>query len=113
WPVNGFVFLAADVKGVFHVTGVRTYALPVYARQERARSRPIRQTPISQRLGNLSSSSSTLPVRPQGRAGIFFDKIPAAFCTFVRSEERRVGKEGGGRWWAWTRGEEEVIGQAE
>src|SRR5690606_39605256 len=72
-----FFFQAEDGIRDFHVTGVQTCALPIFAR----------------RLGGVRDAA----VRLRGR--LRHGHVCAAVHQRLRSEERRVGKECRSRWW--------------
>src|SRR5688572_31582717 len=74
-----FFFQAEDGIRDLTVTGVQTCALPIYLRHPEAPG---------------LASSLRLPPGDGGRAQV----VGGAERTFVRSEERRVGKECRSRW---------------
>src|SRR5690606_40985226 len=96
--VSSFFFQAEDGIRDFHVTGVQTCALPIYAiagtvlpcLRRPAYRQALRVHRLPGRLRALRTPSSPIPLRcvriPGGEA---------ARCA--RSEERRVGKEGRSR----------------
>src|SRR5690606_40004336 len=73
-----FFFQAEDGIRDFHVTGVQTCALPIYGVGARVRRLTIREP---------TCPSPRTPPRPR-----------RASRASIRSEERRVGKEGRSRW---------------
>src|SRR5690606_39933701 len=95
-----FFFQAEDGIRDFHVTGVQTCALPIWPGRSGGRRRPVKDPPSVSSVDHLWSAvvrkanhgssccvcwgAGGLPggIQPSGR----------------RSEERRVGKEGGRRW---------------
>src|SRR5690606_41071178 len=91
-----FFFQAEDGIRDFHVTGVQTCALPIYARRSRepfcllfqeilfSIPRSILTTEISRLRG----------IRLRAMVSVFRDTL----CQSRRSEERRVGKECRSRW---------------
>src|SRR5437660_7234594 len=98
-----FFFQAEDGIRDGHVTGVQTCALPIFGfsfDNERPRHR---------RWGEAFSLASRLVTNGEYRAFMEEDayRRPELWLsdgwTLVRSEERRVGKEGGERWGAWHR----------
>src|SRR5690606_41038241 len=92
-----FFFQAEDGIRDFHVTGVQTCALPIY----RTRSR---RCPPSSSGGRSARCASTRPIspcrrtRPRGTAARSRASSSSQVVRVKRSEERRVGKEGGNRW---------------
>src|SRR5690606_40438608 len=85
--IDHFFFQAEDGIRDFHVTGVQTCALPI-------------------------STSNTKAVWRRWRSTIWCSTVPNVMCACLgggtatamvskRSEERRVGKEGGSRWSPW------------
>src|SRR5690606_39426809 len=96
-----FFFQAEDGIRDFHVTGVQTCALPI-CRQRPARRRPA-ATAAGRRRGNAAEAwwLRGRAMRPRGdlkqtRSGEGVDG-GAQQRGGARSEERRVGKEGGPR----------------
>src|SRR5438445_7704648 len=83
-----FFFQAEDGIRDIGVTGVQTCALPILLTFESER--------MNQSASNVSTSSSfsATCVAGTGRRS-----PPRAASTDLRSEERRVGKEGRSRWW--------------
>src|SRR5436189_3253362 len=91
-----FFFQAEDGIRDTSVTGVQTCALPIYRRrQRRLLARPQRRTGAPQphavhpRLLRARPAALGTLLQPPRREG------------GLRSEERRVGKEGRSRWWAY------------
>src|SRR5690606_39857423 len=89
-----FFFQGEDGIRGFHVTGVQTCALPIFqldgrATGDRGRAAGGRHRPGHTRAGQRAAGLRHAPVR--ARAG----------GRGVRSEERRVGKEGRTRWSPW------------
>src|SRR5690606_39423598 len=95
-----FFFQAEDGIRDFHVTGVQTCALPISSERCERSGASVSVT-VSSRMARVSDSvqagdwagatparARTATERSSRRAGIG-----------ARSEERRVGKEGRGRWW--------------
>src|SRR5690606_40128417 len=98
-----FFFQAEDGIRDFHVTGVQTCALPIFDIQEY--NLPLLDEPIPPSQGQYSkehtkkwaakiaSFDGYVFVTPEYNHG-----IPGALKNAIRSEERRVGKEGRSRW---------------
>src|SRR5690606_40752342 len=98
-------FQAEDGIRDFHVTGVQTCALPISAFGQ------IRKQPLPEILVQVHNAASHLPLLLIGGSDSDIDEaLPQAQLAALpeslrakllipRSEERRVGKEGRGRWW--------------
>src|SRR5690606_39691215 len=102
-------FQAEDGIRGFHVTGVQTCALPIYRLQE-AEFRKANAGLLDRNKRRIADLVETGKVRKRDR-----DDRPAAGTVLtreykgveyrvvsMRSEERRVGEERGGRWGAWA-----------
>src|SRR5690606_40197393 len=106
WCVCGivcfFFFQAEDGIRDFHVTGVQTCALPICAARAKA---PTGRKRLSGRIVRGSRQGTREEPRPAGPPEK--DGAPVSWAGGqTRSEERRVGKEGGGRGWAQPQGRE-------
>src|SRR5690606_40932437 len=90
-----FFFQAEDGIRDFHVTGVQTCALPIWAA-------PPRPAPAAVRPRRTAEARllrpRTRPPPPPGRRRKARPGRPPARATGCRSEERRVGKEWRARW---------------
>src|SRR5690606_40110837 len=85
-----FFFQAEDGIRDFHVTGVQTCALPIFAVSEEG----LRRVRVPALVVHGTDDILVLP-----RAGeITASLIPHARTSWFRSEERRVGKECRSRW---------------
>src|SRR5690606_40759464 len=93
---TGFFFFPAE-DGIrdFHVTGVQTCALPISIRRTRrcsssgARPASVARKPsMVAMLGRIIPAPLLMPVMAIGVS-------PSMICLEWRSEERRVGREGG------------------
>src|SRR5207253_7400947 len=92
-----------------HVTGVQTCALPISGAQA-VTPRALSVAGVTMLLGLAFAGCDALPGRPRPAdrerlpsqamafSALYGDNCAA--CHGVRSEERRVGKEGRSRWWA-------------
>src|SRR5688500_19349372 len=101
---SSFFVHAEDGIRDYNVTGVQTCALPIFRQAPtQRRAAPDRRAPVrsgsareAARRAARTSSGAEAP-GPPGR-----DSADAAHqgnaTPWVRSEERRVGKEGGARW---------------
>src|SRR5690606_39677752 len=91
-----FFFQAEDGMRDFHVTGVQTCALPILA------SRLGRQlvAAAAAAIEGLQSDASAVG-QPQEFTPSATAIGDGAWTLSVRSEERRVGKEGISRWWSY------------
>src|SRR5690606_39766216 len=95
-----FFFQAEDGIRVFHVTGVQTCALPISEKKAiEVDADALREYEGVYRID--ADAARVLRVvdgklTSQRTGGLAYPLIPVAKDTFVRSEERRVGK--GGRW---------------
>src|SRR5690606_40660818 len=92
WNVN-FFFQADDGIRDFHVTGVQTCALPIFALQQRDPIAFDERVDDGSRTG-LVLAQPAMAVVDEDR--LAFDPVahgPAATAALARSEERRVGKE--------------------
>src|SRR5690606_40760878 len=99
--VSSFFVQAEDGIRDFHVTGVQTCALPIFAHMEELQA----GTGVTQGKARELEAVADLPVDPL----TLFDREIGAGCqdlrddavrAVTRSEERRVGKEGRTRGWA-------------
>src|SRR5690606_39701697 len=96
----GFCFQAEDGIRDFHVTGVQTCALPIYEASSISSVRPSRLSPINtSRRSSLSVSVGTkTPTSDASDASRSIWQITASETAgLIRSEERRVGKDGSSR----------------
>src|SRR5437763_9362814 len=95
-PVCFFFFQAEDGIRDTSVTGVQTCALPICATGRRVR----RSTRHCHRGGRSRRSPPWVerPVRPTHRGAGRRKRSRRGRSWCRRSEERRVGKEGGSRW---------------
>src|SRR5690606_40521669 len=90
-----FVFFQAeDGIRVFHVTGVQTCALPISA--GRRRSSSTRTWPARRAVPAAPSTGRGFRASSRSRLSCPADSTPE---TWLRSEERRIGKECRSRWW--------------
>src|SRR5690606_39679596 len=105
-----FFFQAEDGIRDFHVTGVQTCALPISARSNFHADRDVPMTRAPTIRASWSAASPTpLPtawIRTTSPARSRRSVKSASCAVRKRSEERRVGKEGSGRWWPWQEKEE-------
>src|SRR5690606_40949139 len=93
---RGFFLQAEDGIRVFHVTGVQTCALPISGK--RTEKLPLPSAASHGPSPHTSAPwSATVPPSTGGRRGMkrHFPRRPEGE---PRSEERRVGKEGGPGW---------------
>src|SRR5690606_41052683 len=88
-----FFFLAEDGIRDFHVTGVQTCALPIYGNAPRGEQ-------LLERLAEIRRDTGAAKVHLLGHSqGALTARYAAAVRPeWVRSEERRVGKECRSRW---------------
>src|SRR5690606_40252528 len=98
-----FFFQAEDGIRDFHVTGVQTCALPIWA-VRRPRDRDLDREPAKLEVQRPGSD----PVRQPGCTGSYVGSFQ---CSMLmpsgRSEERRVGKECRSRWGRYNEREEQ------
>src|SRR5690606_41158615 len=90
-----FLFPAEDGIRDFHVTGVQTCALPIYPWFKRV---PADRAACELALGNIAAAQAQV-----ARSQALYDADERgqpgyAHVLAIRSEERRVGKEGRARW---------------
>src|SRR5690606_41068663 len=99
-------FQAEDGIRDFHVTGVQTCALPIFGIRIRILHRPIVAHQI---LKLITSALKGIQMRPVCRVEYLITPYPfeknSKVHPFVRSEERRVGKE-----WAYRMSKAEYKG---
>src|SRR5688500_19649176 len=89
-----FLIQAEDGLRVHKVTGVQTCALSICPRRRRRFDRPDRGcVSRARRRGALARAKPRAPSRNRGRI-----PLGARARLRVRSEERRVGREGGAAW---------------
>src|SRR5690606_40303570 len=97
----------------FHVTGVQTCALPIFAQRDlglldRARAPQADQDDLLQAqlpvldLGDVLELGGQARDAPQRRALLEVELVAVERRVLGRSEERRVGKEGGAGGCAWS-----------
>src|SRR5690606_40642045 len=94
-----FFFQAEDGIRDFHVTGVQTCALPISSPTHCCRLPTSIVIALQQKEAFWSRRLVLWPPRPEGiasRTHSIIDSCPR--LSHHRSEERRVGKEGGSRW---------------
>src|SRR5690606_39537555 len=97
-----FFFQAEDGIRDFHVTGVQTCALPISAAVVRTTPQQYRSThrpstaPVCRR-----PNAQLTRLRPAAYPRTSHSRSAArlSLARIIRSEERRVGKGGGARWW--------------
>src|SRR5690606_39758423 len=92
-----FFFQAEDGIRDFHVTGVQTCALPIYDHLIIASGPRLAFNEI-QGLGPQGHTQSVCHVEHAEVASARWQEFVATPAPIVRSEERRVGKEGRCRW---------------
>src|SRR5207253_4967682 len=91
-----FFFQAEDGIRDGHVTGVQTCALPISSLRARSPKARAGGSPSTGSPRPVSRRFTARPSRPRWRA--MAGLPPEPFFSGPRSEERRVGKECGGRW---------------
>src|SRR5690606_40327082 len=98
-----FFFQAEDGIRDFHVTGVQTCALPIFDPQRAYQSAPFDRlgvTPIGENRYEaiiVGQMFAFIPPEIRVPVGARVDFI-ATSADVIRSEERRVGKDGRSRW---------------
>src|SRR5690606_39737846 len=99
--VLGFYFRAEDGIRDFHVTGVQTCALPIFASIFGAAQAKVTKNTI---MSSEGASFSKLNFEPTSLSVLVRKKKNIILIIIIdnhhdRSEERRVGKEGKCEWW--------------
>src|SRR5690606_40593012 len=99
-----FFFQAEDGIRDFHVTGVQTCALPIYSSANRNGEKA--RAAMAGCLPRMAAPAGILQLcsthRSTGRRrSPAWDRRRTGTAGSDRSEERRVGEEGGRGWWQW------------
>src|SRR5688500_20329190 len=95
-----FFFQAEDGIRDYKVTGVQTCALPIYHPSRRCCLMTAVSLPVEQ------ENSAATPAAPSSHILGTYERAP---MEFVRSEERRVGKECGHDWWMYQRRKKQLM----